>query len=227
MRTLCGFAGAMVSMMTWSALAQTPAPAAAPAAPPPPMNFFLTSVGLNNGGNLGGLAGADKHCAALAEKAGSTKKQWRAYLSTQGPGAVNARDRIGTGPYVNAKGRTIAKNLSELHGDTLEEARNGNLIGKMTALTEAGEEVNGVGQTPNKHDVMTGTQQDGRAYPAGEDKTCKNWTSNTEGSAMMGHHDRNSSSSISWVSAHGSRDCTQPGVERGGGAGLFYCFALD
>jgi hypothetical protein len=210
-----------------AALAQAPAPAPAqPAAPPPPMTFFVTSTPLD-GGNLGGLAGADRHCQQLAEAAGSTGKTWRAYLSTQGAGAVNARDRIGQGPWHNAKGRMIAKSLSELHGDTLEEARNGNLICKMTALTETGAEVNGVGDTPNLHDILTGTRLDGTAFPPGEDRTCGNWTSNSTGAAQVGHHDRNSSSSISWNSAHPSRACDMASLARSGGGGLFYCFAID
>lgn len=217
-------AAAGIGVVTVSS-AQTPAPAQ-PAAPPPPMTFFVTSTPLD-GGNLGGLAGADRHCQRLAEAAGSTGKTWRAYLSTQGAGAVNARDRIGQGPWHNAKGRMIAKNLSELHGDTLEEARNGNLIGKMTALTETGAEVNGVGDTPNLHDILTGTRLDGTAFPPGEDRTCNNWTSNSAGAAQVGHHDRNSSSSISWNSAHPSRACDMASLARSGGGGLFYCFAID
>ena len=194
------------------------------------MNFFLTSVGVGDGANLGGIAGADAHCQSLAVAAGVGDQTWRAYLSTDpvdGRPAINARDRIGTGPWYNHDGRRIAKNLSELHGDTLLEARNGNLIGQMTAVSENGEVINGVGDEPNKHDVITGTQQNGMAYTDGSDHTCSNWTSNDQGMAMVGHHDRNSSSSISWNSAHPSRGCSQDNLARSGGAGLFYCFALD
>ena len=162
--------------------------------------------------------------------AGAGGQTWRAYLSTDGRDGkpiINARERIGQGPWYNYDGRRIAKNLSELHGDTLEEARNGNLIGKMTAVDENGEEINGVGDSPNWHDILTGTQQNGMAYRDGEDHTCSNWTSNDEGSAQVGHHDRNSSSSISWNSAHPSRGCSQADLQRSGGGGLFYCFAVD
>ena len=194
------------------------------------MNFFLTSVGVGDGADLGGIAGADAHCQSLAAAAGAGGQTWRAYLSTDGRDGkpvINARERIGTGPWFNHGGRRIAKNQSELHGDTLEEARNGNLISKMTALSETGDELNGVGQRPLVHDILTGTQQTGMAYTDGEDHTCSNWTSNDEGTAMVGHHDRNSSSSISWNSAHPSRGCSQENLQVSGGAGLFYCFALD
>ena len=191
------------------------------------MNFFLISVGSGDGANLGGLAGADRHCQALAQDAGAGGKTWQAYLSTQGQGVVNARDRIGQGPWYNHGGRMIAENLSELHGDTLDEARKGNLISKSTALSENGEQINGSGDSPNKHDILTGSQLDGRAYTDGEDHTCDNWTSNNEGSAQVGHHDRTSSSSISWVSAHPSRGCSQENLISTGGDGLFYCFAID
>ena len=196
------------------------------------MNFFLTSVGSGDGANLGGLAGADRHCQALAQAAGAGGKTWRAYLSTSavgGQAAVNARDRIGQGPWYNHGGYKIAENMSELHGDTLEEARNGNRIAKMTALTETGEQINGAGDQPNRHNIITGSQLDGRAYTDGEDHTCSNWTSNDEGIAQVGHHDRNARSSISWNSAHPSGDCSPANVQRGenGYAGLFYCFAID
>lgn len=196
----------------------------------PEMNFFLTSIGSGDGANLGGIEGADAHCQSLASAAGAGGKTWRAYLSTDGRDGkpiINARDRIGEGPWYNYDGRRIARNNSELHGDTLEEARNGNLIGKMTAVDETGEEIKGVGETPNWHDILTGTQQNGMAYTDGEDHTCSNWTSNDEGSAQVGHHDRNSSSSISWNSAHPSRGCSQEDLQRSGGGGLFYCFAID
>jgi hypothetical protein len=148
-------------------------------------SFFLTSNGIGNGGNLGGLAGADNHCQTLAQAAGAGGKTWRAYLSTQaadGQPAVNARDRIGNGPWKNAKGEVVAKNVAELHG--------ANGLTKQTALSEKGEVINGRGDTPNRHDVLTGSQADGSAFAAGEDRTCKNWTSSTQGAAMVGHSDR-------------------------------------
>jgi hypothetical protein len=193
---------------------------------PQPMSFFVTSTGLGDGANLGGLAGADKHCQALATAAGSTKT-WRAYLSTQGDGAVNARDRIGKGPWFNAKGARIAQEVADLHGDTLDQARRGNNLTKVTALTEKGQPVNGVGDTPNQHDILTGTQLDGTAFPAGTDRTCQNWTSNTGESAMVGHSDRMGGGATSWNSIHPSKGCSQPALVGTGGAGLFYCFAID
>lgn len=196
-------------------------------APRPPMTFFLTSVGVGDGANLGGLAGADAHCQKLAAAAGAGDRTWHAYLSTQaadGKPAVNARDRIGAGPWHNAKGAQIAKNLGDLHGDTLESARIGNLITKNNAITEKGDLVNGVGSTPNMHDILTGTQADGRAYADSADHTCKNWTSNGDGSAQVGHHDRNGGG-ISWNSVHATRGCSQSNLAASGGAGLFYCFA--
>ena len=193
----------------------------------PPMNFFVTSVGSGNGGNLGGHEGADKHCAALAQKAGSAKKQWRAYLSTQGAGAVNARDRIGTGPWFNAKGGKVADNTAILHGDTLELAQIGNSLSKVTAIDETGAPVKGVGDTPNQHDILTGSKADGRAYTDTADHTCKNWTSSGEGSAQLGHHDRTGGPNISWNAAHPSRGCSQANLVATGGAGLTYCFAAD
>jgi len=194
------------------------------------MSFFLISVGPGDGGNLGGIEGADAHCQALAEAANAAGKIWHAYLSADADGqtdTVNARDRIGAGPWHNAKGFQIAKNLSDLHGDTLAEARNGNLISRFTALTEAGEMVNGELERPNKHDILTGTRLDGRAFNDGTDRTCGNWRSNTKGAAQVGHHDRTSISSISWVSAHPSRGCSQENLRSTGGDGLFYCFAID
>jgi hypothetical protein len=193
-----------------------------------PMTFFVTSVGLGDGANLGGLAGADAHCQKLAAAAGAGDRTWRAYLSAspmEGKPAVNARDRIGTGPWHNFRGTMVARDLAHLHGDTLELARLGNLITKNNALTEKGELVNGVGDKPNMHDILTGTQPDGRAYTDGADHTCKNWTSNGEGSAQVGHHDRNGGG-ISWNSVHPSRGCSQENLVATGGAGLFYCFAV-
>lgn len=204
-----------------------------PAAPPPPMSFFITSVGLGRGGDLGGLAGADAHCQALATAAGRGNATWRAYLSTQGPGAVNARDRIGNGPWHGPAGQQVARNLSHLHGDTLEEARMGNGLNALHALNEKGQIIQGrVGSTPQNpslHDILTGTMPDGRAYTDGVDHTCSNWTSSAEGvgGAQVGHHDRAGFDNNSWNSTHGARGCSQGNVSRGGGAGFFYCFAVN
>ena len=191
------------------------------------MTFFVTSAGPGNGANLGGLAGADAHCQKLATAAGAGNRTWQAYLSTSaadGKPAVNARDRIGKGPWHNAKGAMVAKDLGNLHGDTLDEARTGNLVTKNNGLTEKGDKVNGVGDTPNTHDILTGSQADGRAYTDAADHTCKNWTSNGEGTAQLGHFDRNGGG-VSWNSAHPSRGCSQENLVATGGAGLFYCFA--
>ena len=195
--------------------------------PPQPMSFFVTSVGSGDGANLGGLEGADKHCQSLAAAAGSTGKTWRAYLSTQGPGAVNARDRIGKGPWFNAKGQRIAQDVGDLHGDTLEQARRGNSLTKVTALTEQGQMVNGVGDSPNQHDILTGSQLDGTAFPPGGDRTCRNWTSNTGDSAQLGHSDRMGGGNTSWNSTHASKGCSQANLVATGGAGRFYCFATN
>ena len=194
----------------------------------PQMTFFVTSVGSGDGANLGGLGGADAHCQTLAAAAGRGDATWRAYLSTQGENAVNARDRIGTGPwhaYVNR--RQIAADLGWLHGDTLEQARLGNAIGKMIALTEQGNPVNGIGDSPNEHDILTGSRPDGTAFTDGEDHTCGNWTSNGEGSAQVGHSDTQGGGNSSWNSTHPSRGCSQENLVSTGGAGLFYCFAID
>jgi hypothetical protein len=187
------------------------------------MTFFVTSEGLGKGADLGGLAGADAHCQKLAGAAGAGKT-WRAYLSTQGAGAANARDRIGKGPWVNAKGVTIAKDVAELHGS--------NNLTKQTALSEKGDMINGRGDTPNRHDVLTGSQVDGTAFPPDKDMTCKNWTSSTEGSAMLGHSDRTgldeSAPAKSWNTSHPTRDgCTQANLKSTGGDGLLYCFAAN
>ncbi len=191
------------------------------------MSFFVTSAGSGHGADLGGLAGADKICQARAQAAGAVGKTWHAYLSTQGSGAVNARDRIGSGPWQNAKGVVIAKDAAELHGT--------NNITKQTALTEKGEMVNGRGDTPNMHDILTGSQPDGTAFAAGEDRTCGNWTKSGQGSAMVGHHDRqglrDDDASKSWNSSHPSRGpdggCSQNDLKSTGGNGLFYCFATQ
>jgi hypothetical protein len=198
------------------------------AAPPPPMSFFITSVGKGDGANLGGLAGADAHCQMLATAAGRGTATWRAYLSTQGPNAVNARDRIGRGPWFNYGGqRRAAENVAELHGDTVEQARLGVAVGKAISLTEKGEVVNGVGDMPNRHDMLTGSTPDGRAFTDGMDHTCNNWTSNGAGTAQLGHSDKQGGNNGSWNSSHPSRGCSQPNLVATGGAGLFYCFAAN
>lgn len=207
------------------ALAQQPVAQA----PPQPMSFFITSAGSGHGANLGGLAGADRICQTLAAAAGSTKT-WHAYMSTQaanGKPAVNARDRIGTGPWYNAKGEKIANGLADLHGDTVELARLGNNLVKLSALTEKGDIVNGRGDTPNRHDMLTGSQTDGTAYTDSADHTCGNWTSETTGTAQLGHFDRSGGGNTSWNSAHPSRGCSQENLVSTGGAGLFYCFAIN
>ncbi|HZH29051.1 MAG TPA: hypothetical protein VEY95_17900 [Azospirillaceae bacterium] len=192
------------------------------------MSFFITSVGSGNGADLGGLEGADRHCQQLAQAAGAGNRTWRAYLSTQATGgqpAVNARDRIGRGPWRNARGEVIARDLNELH--------NGNNLTKQTGLTERGATVNGSGDTPNVHDILTGSRPDGTAFPGPEDMTCGNWTrSGAEGTAMVGHHDRRgldeSPPAKSWNSSHPTRGgCSQAALRGTGGAGLFYCFAAD
>ena len=194
-------------------------------APPQPMSFFITSVGKGDGANLGGLAGADAHCAALA-KAANAPGDWKAYLSTQGAGAVSARDRIGKGPWHNFRGQVISTDIGILHGDTIEQARIGNPLGKQLALTEKGELVNGVGDKPNPHDILTGSTADGRAYTDTADHTCNNWTSNSAGSAQLGHSDKQGGGNSSWNSTHASKGCSQDNLIGTGGAGLFYCFAV-
>ena len=185
------------------------------------MSFFVTSEGSGKGGDLGGLEGADAHCTNLAKAAGSKKSDWKAYLSTEADGkrGVSARDRIGTGPWHNAKGTLIAENISELH-------LYNKTINKDTALDEKGELVNGRGDKPNVHDILTGSMDDGTAYfPDDKDHTCNNWTSSDEGSAQVGHHDRHGGGNLSWTSAHGSRGCSVDALTKTGGNGLFYCFA--
>lgn len=187
------------------------------------MSFFVTSTGSGKGGNLDGLDGADAHCLALATAVGAGKNQWRAYLSTEAAGkrGISARDRIGNGPWYNAKGVLIAENLTELH------LYNKTIL-KETALNEKGEIVNGRGDKPNQHDMLTGSMDDGTAYfPDDQDHTCNNWTSSDEGSAQVGHHDRHGGGNLSWTSAHGSRGCSVSDLEKTGGIGLFYCFATD
>ena len=190
------------------------------------ISFFITSAGPGKGGDLGGLNGADQLCQLLGATAGAGTKTWHAYLSTQGASAVNARDRIGKGPWKNAKGIIIANDLAELHGGK-------NNISKQTALTEKGDPVNGRGDSPNMHDILTGSQPDGTAFAAGEDRTCGNWSKSGQGSAMVGHHDRqglrDDDASKSWNSSHPSRGpdggCSQNDLKSTGGNGLFYCFA--
>ena len=211
---------------------QVPAPqtpAQTPAAQQP-MSFFATSAGKGDGANLGGLAGADAHCQALAAAAGAGSRTWHAYLSANASGpqaVVNARDRIGAGPWYNARGARIAQNVADLHGDTLDQARLGNNLSRTTVLTEKGEPVKGAGDTPNQHDMLTGSQLDGRAYTDGADHTCRNWTSNDTGVAQLGHFDRTGGGNTSWNAAHPSRGCSQANLVITGGAGLFYCFAVN
>jgi len=212
---------------------QSPAPAADSKAKPPqqPMSFFVTSVGSGKGGNLGGLEGADKHCQTLAASAGAGNKTWHAYLSTQATSdkpAVNARDRIGQGPWYNAKGVAVAKDLAHLHGDTLDAARLGNNLSKTTALSDKNEPIKGAGDTPNQHDIITGSQPDGRAFADNADHTCKNFTSEAaDGSTQVGHFDRTGGGNTSWSSAHASRGCGQENLVATGGAGYLYCFAIN
>ena len=191
------------------------------------MTFFVSSAGKGNGADLGGIAGADAHCQALARAAGSTLTSWRAYLSTTEPGGtegVNARDRIGKGPWQNAKGVVVAKSVEDLHSDSSN-------ITKQTALTEKGEVVSGRGDPVNMHDILTGTDPQGMFSTAGGDTTCGNWTKSGEGSAILGHHDRQGLKDTrhmkSWNSSHGSRGCSQDNLKSTGGAGLIYCFAAN
>jgi hypothetical protein len=192
-----------------------------------PMGFFITSAGVGDGGNLGGLAGADRHCQNLAAAVGAGSRQWRAYLSAApaaGQPSVNARDRIGAGPWHNAKGVLIARDVTDLHGDI---HRDRNSINKEFALNEKGELVKGRGDTPNQHDILTGSDSHGRVLlGSAAITTCNNWTSNATGNAMVGHHDRSGGGNSSWNAAHSSRSCSQADLVATGGAGLFYCFAL-
>lgn len=188
------------------------------------MSFFITSAGSGRGADLGGLAGADEHCRTLAAAAGAGSRTWRAYLSASAAGgqaAVNARDRIGSGPWYNAKGVQVATDVAHLHAT-------GNGLGKTGSLDERGAMVNGRGDTPNRHDILTGSQRDGTMFPGSADKTCANWTSSGEGSAQVGHHDLQGGGEnpTSWNSAHGSRGCSQANLIATGGNGLFYCFAI-
>jgi hypothetical protein len=203
------------------------AQAAAPANPSgaSAMTFFVTSTPSGKGADFGGLAGADRHCQELAAAVGAGRHTWHAYLSTQGAGAVNARDRIGRGPWRNVKGIVIAKDVAELHGE--------NNIDKQTALTEKGGTVNGKGDTPNQHDILTGSKPDGTAFTGSEDRTCGNYTkSGDDGSVMLGHLDRTGTNpdpvaNRSWNSSHPSRGCSVPGLASTGSGGFLYCFAVD
>jgi hypothetical protein len=219
--------------------------AQAPQQPAQPMSFFITSVGKGEGANYGGLAGADAYCQQMGAAAGRGAATWHAYLSTQGPGAVNARDRIGNGPWYNARGALVGQNLGELHGDTVDQARLGNRLNKVNSRTEKDGAVNGVGDMPNQHDILTGSQPDGRAYADAADHTCNNWTSSQHveppargaappatppapgPSAQLGHSDKIGGTNGSWNSTHGSRGCSQPNLVSTGGAGLLYCFAVN
>jgi hypothetical protein len=197
-----------------------------------PASFFITSVGKGDGANYGGLAGADAYCAQLAQVASLPAppgRTWRAYLSAgaaNGQPSVNARDRIGAGPWYNARGALIAANVADLHGDV---QRDRNAINKQQALTEKGQPVNGAGDTPNQHDILTGSDSHGRAIAGEMDTTCANYTLNTDGrgSVMVGHHDRTGGGNTSWNAAHGSRGCSQDNLVATGGAGLLYCFGAN
>lgn len=222
-RTPAFLFAAIIVPFIWSSLAR------AQRQPPqfPNMTFFITSKGGPDGANFGGIDGADQHCQTLAAKAGAGNKTWRAYLSTQAEGdkpAIDARDRIGKGPWVNTEGVEIAANVEELHSDK-------NKIDVETGRAENGRRIPGRLFVVNQHDILTGSTADGRAFPPGEDKTCGNWTKNGEGHAMLGHHDRmglrDDAPSKSWNSAHASRGCSPSDLERSGGAGLLYCFAAD
>jgi hypothetical protein len=209
-------------LVTCAAAAITAGAADSLAQQKPAMGFFITSVGSGNGANLGGLAGADKHCQTLAAAAGAGDRTWHAYLSTTGANGVNARDRIGAGPWLNAKGVQVASSVADLHSDN-------NKLSKENSLNEKGEVVTGRGDTPNRHDILTGSQADGTASKAEGDSTCQNWTSSTTGAAMLGHHDRQGQSgptATSWNAAHASRGCSQENLRATGGDGLFYCFAI-
>jgi hypothetical protein len=220
-----GLCASVVLFGSVATQAQQPPPQA------PEMTFFVTGAGPGKGADLGGLEGADRHCQMLAQTVGAGGKTWHAYLSTQAAGsgqAVNARDRIGHGPWQNFKKEVVAQNVEDLHSDS-------NKLGMQVSLTERGAIIPGVGYAPNRHDVLTGSQMDGRAFPAGEDRTCSNWTSSTRGAAMVGHIDRkglrDDAASRSWNSAHSSRGpdggCSQADLRSTGGDGLFYCFAVQ
>ena len=218
-------AGAAIAMIVAGCTGMSPASSSAQGSSG--MTFFITSTGSGKGGDFGGLAGADRHCQSLATAAGAGNHTWHAYLSTQDAGAVNARDRIGNGPWYNAKGVLIANNVADLHSDK-------NNINKMTALTEKGEALPGRGDTPNKHDILTGSQPDGTAYPGSDsaNTTCGNWVRYfpMSGKARVGHFDKNGNDSptnSSWNSAHDTAGCSQDELKSTGGDGLLYCFAVN
>lgn len=223
--------GIAVLVAGLSAASGTQTKAQQPPPQSPNMTFFVTSIGPGKGGDLGGIEGADRYCQELAQRAGAGNKTWRAYLSTQaadGKEVINARDRIGRGPWQNFKGELVAQNVDDLHSAN-------NKLGMQTSLTERGTIIPGVGYAPNRHDALTGSQADGRAFPAGEDRTCHNWTSSTQGTAMLGHIDRkglrDDAASHSWNTSHPSRGpdggCSQADLRSTGGDGLFYCFAAQ
>jgi hypothetical protein len=221
-----------VALLAGSYLVLAQAPAGGqgrgPGGPPQPMSFFITSAPKGDGANYGGLAGADAYCQQLATAAGrGAPVTWHAYLSTQGAGAVNARDRIGNGPWYNVNGQMVGRGVAQLHGDDINDARLGVALGKQLSLTEKKGIVNGVGDTPNQHDILTGSQPDGRAYTDGMDHTCNNWTSNNMGTAQLGHSDKQGGGNGSWNSTHASRGCSQENLISTGGAGLLYCFAVN
>jgi len=218
-------AAALLLTSGMQAGAQAQEKKAAKAAAKGPMSFFVTSTGKGNGADLGGLEGADAHCNALAQAAGSKQTNWKAYLSTSLPGGdagVNARERVGKGPWYNAKGVMVAKNVNDLHSGKAN-------INKQTALDEKGNPIKGRGDTPNEHDILTGSDPMGMYSTAGGDTTCGNWTKSGDGSAIVGHHDlqglKDTRHMKSWNSSHGSRGCSQDQLKASGGAGLFYCFA--
>jgi hypothetical protein len=221
--------GAVALTLFGCAVLMGPASAQAPAAPVPhPMGFFITSTTPTGSGALGGLAGADKICQDLAAAVGAGARKWHAYLSVpamDGKPAVNARDRIGPGPWYNAKNALIAMNVDDLHGDVQRDRNN---LQKSNALTEKGEVILGAGSTPNQHDMLTGTDSDGRALPATMDATCAGWTSAEDAhKAMLGHADRTGGPNVSWNSNHMSTGCSAPKLVATGGAGHFYCFGMD
>jgi hypothetical protein len=232
LRTTAGILALLVALGSTATAQKQERPSRIPPfekVPKGPASFFVTSRGMD-GGNLGGLAGADAHCSRLAQEAGLPAGDWRAYLSTPGTPttrAINARDRVGTGPWFNIEGVRIATDLAHLHGDTLEQARAGNLVSQGSALTERGERIGGKGDPVLRHDILTGSKADGRAYDNRYDRTCRNWTyAGADGSAQIGHSDRDTIGlSISWNSAHQTTGCGQADLKKTGGDGLFYCFA--
>jgi hypothetical protein len=229
-------AAALLVAALQPAAAQNAQPAPQPSTarsldPAKPLGFFVTSEGVGKGGNLGGLAGADAHCQKLATAAGAGNRTWHAYLSSQaadGKPAVNARDRIGQGPWYNTRGAVVARDVAHLHGDTLEAARLGNNLTRATVFTEKNEPVKGFGDKPNEHDIITGSTPDGRAFADAADHTCRNYTSSAaDASTQLGHFDRTGGGNTSWNSAHASRGCGQENLVSTGGAGLLYCFAVN